>query len=332
MKKRNNLFAGSFTLFLSVALIMGSCKKDHDEVVQPLNDNSLPSAAIANIQLRDKEGKSIRFAIDVVVFRDSKNIENRLGENDFHIDSILSGTIYAFQRQVFNLTSSGSEADYSALMLMDQSGSISGSDSHDYRLEAANTFCSSLGAGNKAMLWSFAGTTYQQYGNGFTDDTTILKPQVDALKNKESGSTPLYKSQVAAIDYCAANAPSSNKALLTFTDGQDNGGGYTPDEVAASGISKNVKLFNIGLSDAETAALCKQAVTSGGAFMYAKDARQLISMFGNLGKLLDKTAQYYHTEWVLTASRDFGTGSLTHELQILLPYGDPILVPFTIEY
>lgn len=39
--------------------------------------------------------------------------------------------------------------------------------------------------------------------------------------------------------------------------------------------------------------LCCQAVATGGTFMFAQDALQLISMFGNLGKLLDLSAKYY---------------------------------------
>ncbi|MES1222891.1 MAG: hypothetical protein ABUT20_45785 [Bacteroidota bacterium] len=35
---------------------------------------------------------------------------------------------------------------------------------------------------------------------------------------------------------------------------------------------------------------------------------------------------------LLTARIDLDIGSLTHELQILLSYGDPVIVPFAIEH
>src|SRR5690606_35924350 len=105
-----------------------------------------------------------------------------------------------------------------------------------------------------------------------------------------------------------------------------------PEDVISAANSKNVHLYNVGLGDAETELLCRQAVQTGGAFMYAKDARQLISMFGNLGKLLDRTAAVYHTEWLVNGSREFRSGTLVHSLNIQLPGGEKVTVPFTLDY
>jgi guanyl-specific ribonuclease Sa len=332
MKKYLTGIRKAFAFAAILSAIATSCKKDNNEPVTPLSDNSLPSAAIGNITLLEKNGKTIRFGLDVAVFRDSRNMENSLGQNNFLIDSLKTGGIYGFVRNSVALNNAQSPALYSALMLMDQSGSISSTDPKDYRLDAAKAFCSSLGNGNNVMLWSFAGSSHKMYGTGFTTDTATVIAQIESLRNQESGGTPLYKSQVAATDFTAINATNTGKAVLTFSDGDDTQGGYTPVQVSANATSKNVRLFNIGLGNAQTAMLCRQAVASGGAFMFAKDARQLISMFGNLGKLLDMSARYYHTEWTVTRSSNFSTGSFSHQMRIVLPYGGEITVPFTIDY
>lgn len=332
MKKHSTLFANVITFATLTSLLFISCKKNNDDAVAPLNDNSLPSAAIGNITLLNKSGNTIRFGIDVAVFRDSKNMETSLSQNNFLIDTLRSGHTYTFNRINFSTNGAQNPVSYSALMLMDQSGSISSSDSKDYRLDAAKSFCASLGNGNNVMLWSFAGSSYKQYGTGFTTDTATVIAQIESLRNQEGGGTPLYFSQEATIDFSAINATNAGKAVLTFTDGADTYGGFTADEVSAKATSKNVRLFNIGLGNAQTAMLCRQAVASGGAFMFAQDARQLISMFGNLGKLLDMSARYYHTEWTVTRSSNFASSSLSHEMRIVLPYGSEVTVPFTIDY
>src|SRR5690606_25236835 len=224
-----------------------SCRKDKDVVITPpLEDNSRPSAAIVNIIVTEKKDNTLRLKMDIAVFKDSKNMETQLKSDWFVIDTLSRSGVNTFKRTAFSLSGGQQFASYSALMLMDQSGSISGTDPNDYRLDAAKTFCANLGTGNNVVLWSFTGSTYTPYGSGFTNDTATVIAQIEALRNKEGGGTPLYKSQMPAIDYCSANATATGKAVLSFTDGGDNGGGYTAEQVAANAVTKKVRLFNIG--------------------------------------------------------------------------------------
>ncbi|MGC4234036.1 MAG: VWA domain-containing protein [Niabella sp.] len=333
MKISAAFFKAVMAMVLGLSALSSCDKDDEIAIVPPLDDNSRPSAAIVNIIVTEKKDNTLRLKMDVAVFKDSRNMETQLKPDQFIIDTLRYGGIHAFKRGRFTLSGAQRLTNYSALMLMDQSGSISGTDPRDYRLDAAKTFCSNLGSGNQVVLWSFKSSIYTAYGNGFTNDTASVIAQIEALRNKEGGSTPLYKSQVAATDYCSANGTAAGKAVLAFTDGGDTEGGYTPEQVAANAVAKKVRLFNIGLGNAETVKLCRQAVATGGAFMFAKDARQLISMFGNLGKLLDGSARFYQTEWQITRQNNFTSGNLSHELRILLPYGEEELrVPFSVDY
>lgn len=320
-----------FLAFL-LSLTIISCRKAEEEVITPLDDNSLPSGAVGSISLLQKSANTIRIRLDIAVFRDSRNIETKLKGENFRIDTLNWRGIYAFKLNGVSLREAQNTTAYSALMLMDQSGSISTSDRNNYRLDAAKAFCSNLGAGNNTLLWSFSGSRHYEHGTAFTTDTSTVIAEIEALRNQQGGGTPLYISQVAATDFSATNATRPGKAVLTFSDGDDTRGGYTATQVAENAIAKNVRLFNIGLGGAETEMLCRQALATGGSFMYAKDARQLISMFGNLGKLLDRSARFYQTEWTITRNTDFtSSGSFTHELKITLPYGE-VVVPFTVDF
>jgi len=330
----------SFIGIFILTFFLFSCSKDNNEepppIVAPLNDNSLPSAAILNIKVIEKSNERLRFQMDLAVFRDSKNVEDNLNGSNFLMDTlVLSGSTTRFNNDRTQLIKPGNAADYAALMLLDQSGSISGTDPENYRLEAAKIFCSNLGANNNIGLWSFANSNYTELVD-FTTDTASVKQEIEKLKDQEGGATPLYKSQYAAISYTRDHSTKTNKAVLTFTDGEDTEYETTSDEVVTHAKDKNVSLYNIGLEDVNTRLLLKQAVATNGAFLYAKDAKQLISIFGNLGKLLTNTATYYQTEWTITGkdanSLFQGSGTIEHQLKITFPYGGEISVPFSFDY
>jgi von Willebrand factor type A domain len=319
------------------ATALFSCKKSDKEpgLVLPLNDNSLPSGAITGFKLVNKTTSYLEYSLDIAVFRDSRNMENQLKKENFLNDTLQSGSLkYFFSLISVDKLSPNLQKPYSAVMLMDQSGSILTTDPLDYRLDAANAFCRRLGANDNISLWSFQGDSSKQYGTGFTRDTGFLISKINGLNGHESGNTPLYKSQNNVVNYCFTNATNTNKAVLTFTDGADNNSaGVTSPQVVANAIAKNVNLFNIGLDAAEAAILSRQALATGGSFMFAKDARQLISMFGNLGNLLNVTATYYHTTWRVTrSSGNFTTGTLTFYVTVQLPYGGTVTVPFSVDY
>lgn len=324
---------------LSMVALMGlflfGCKKGDDTppIIEPLDDNSLPSAAILRVAVVEKTNERLKFRMDLAVFKDSENIEDNLKVEHFRIDSLaFRGFDFGFSNNLANLIKGTGARPYSALMLMDQSGSISSTDRDDYRLEASRIFTLNLGAGNDVALWSFAGSTYTSLVD-FTTDTAKVIQEIEKLRGGEGGGTPLYPSQYEAITYTKNNSTKSNKAVLTFTDGQGSG---SSDNVVSHALNNGVTLYNIGLGDVNTAHLQQQAIATNGAFMYAKDARQLISIFGNLGKLLANTATYYQTEWTISSAdaKDFfqGNGEIAHEITISFPFGGEIKVPFRVVY
>lgn len=321
-----------------ISICLYSCKKDDNPppITEPLDDNSLPSAAILRIHVVEKTNDLLKFQVDLAVFRDSENIEENLESSNFRMDSLkIYSTGFGFQNDITRLVSGGSNTNYSALMLMDQSGSISTTDPDDHRLEAARIFAKNMGAGNEAALWSFAGSSYNPLVD-FTTDTTKVIGEIENLRGQQGGSTPLYKAQYDAVTHANEASTKLSKALLTFTDGENTEYGKTSNDVVAHAKNSNVALYNIGLGDANTTLLLQQSIATEGGFMYAKDARQLISIFGNLGKLLSNTATFYQTQWTISsadASNPFqGSGEFVHEMTITFPFGGEIKVPFRVSF
>ena len=332
MKNYRNLSSLALLIYLLALL---SCKKNDVDFSPPLNDNSLPSASVSGISIISKEENQVSFSMQVAVFKDSRNMEYHFNSSHFFIDTItLSGGPYAFANTGISLTSAGQAGNYSALMLLDQSGSILTTDPNDHRISAAKTFATNLGNSNETWLWSFSGSDYARHGDAFTRDTSVLIPQIENLSNKEAGGTPLYFSQYNAIQATSDKGANANKALLTFTDGEDTRGGYTSKQVSDFAVSKNVRLFNIGLGTSIPSSLLQQSIDGKGAFMYAKDAKQLISMFGNLGKLLDQSARFYNINWKVTTTGagKFTTGTFFTNLRIKTPYNYTIVIPLQIRY
>ena len=304
-------------------------------IVKPLDDNSLPAGAIQRVTVDSKSDDKITFSVDLIVFRDSKNVETQLNASHFMSDTQeVKSKQYFVTKTSANLTGSVTSQTFDALMLFDQSGSISSTDRENFRIDAGKAFCKNLGSGNKASIWSFQGSGATQYGSGFGTDTAFFVTTLNDLKGKTGGGTPLYKSQHEVIDYIATASTSPNKNLLTFTDGDDTQGGFTSEEICTFAKSKSVKLYNIGLREADAPALSQQALCAGGAFMFAKDARQLISMFGNLGKVLGGLGQYYHTQWEIKPKTGTfpSSGELQLNMKITLPYEGTLQVPYVLSY
>ena len=186
--------------------------------------------------------------------------------------------------------------------MLDQSGSITTTDPGNLRLQAAKIFLGKLGTGDQVACGAFASAGSLPYDithyQDFTTDGRSLFPTIDALASKEGGGTPLYKATVAALRDVAEKGPTANKAALIFTDGEDTGGGWTIDQVIAEAKRLGVPLHMVGLGkDTKIDVLARMAYATGGSYMQAIDAGQLIALYGNLGALLRGSTGGYRTRW-----------------------------------
>src|SRR5690554_4001498 len=131
--KKNNRWYWVIVLLLATAILLYFKMCDTPE---PLDDQSKPSAAILKLFTDEVEENRVVFTLDFIVFRDSENVETQLKKKHFTIDSMKYGrSWFHFNPIHVSKRKLGEPGHFSALMLMDQSGSINSSDRQHFRLD-----------------------------------------------------------------------------------------------------------------------------------------------------------------------------------------------------
>lgn len=215
---------------------------------------------------------------------------------------------------------------YAAGLMLDQSQSISGSDPTGARLFSAKAFLDSLGGGDHALLSVFANdgtntdaliptqplTIYPPFRDSTTaDDAPSYYDTLDSLVDLVGGGTPLYESLDLLREEVVTDAtvPAGiAKAVVIFTDGEDTdcGGANTcrtrRDASIADAQADNLRVFTIGLSTGvDFEALAALANDTGGAFLFAESAEQLIPLYGTVGDLLSLSLPTYRLTFNVSA-------------------------------
>lgn len=210
--------------------------------------------------------------------------------------------------------------DYAAALLLDQSGSIKQSDPTGARLFSTKAFLGSMGGNDAALLAAFAGgpgavlptapmTVYGPFRSKAA--ASVYFPTLDKLPALIGGNTPLYDSldslrrQMVGDSTLAAG---QSKAVVLFSDGADTtcAGAEACRSRRARSIAEarqdQVRIFTIGLSSGvDVAAMAELAHQSGGAFLYADTADQLLPLYGSVGRLLSLSLPTYRLRWTVRA-------------------------------
>jgi len=312
-----------FVLFLLIftTIFQAGCRKKTIDIAAPaVIIDGTPSVASMSGQSISFSADQLQFSVDLYVVNKNGQHVAGLTRSNFSISKTSTLTYTLNDVKSVGQTA---KAGYSAMMLLDQSGSISSSDPNNLRIEASKIFIKSLGAKDNAALSSFSGSSIF-YHRGFSRDTLMPFKTLDSLRGRVGGGTPLYESAILATNYTALKAPNENKALLAFTDGEDTG--YSSiAAVIANSLKNNIPIYSIGLSNSvDEVVLSQMANETGGAFFWAKDAKQLVTSFGTLGNLLHGSARLYRTSW--TVRRSSGTWRVgdvvTGTIVITLPTGE----------
>lgn len=304
-----------------------------------LTPESLPSAMNRAARLTSRSGARLDFEVEVVVIAANGSPLDGLGSDAFSVQSITlqEGSTLSFSRLDVSSQAGTDTGPYSAILLMDQSGSILSTDPTDSRIQAGKIFFSALSPPDNALLAAFASAgslPYElSYWGSFTSSGSSFYTYLDDLSRLEGGGTPLYASTASMIDLVSTQGSNSNRAVVVFTDGKDTDGGWTREQVTSLARSKSVKLFTVGLSEqVDVKVLSQMAAETGGSMVWAKDARQLVSLYGTLGNMLRGRARFYRSRWTSTLSSgtwDLG-GWFYTSIQIQTPTAT-LLAPFYIE-
>jgi von Willebrand factor type A domain len=310
------------------------------------------SGAIIRIGNTVRSGQTQTFTLDVHLVDASGNYVSNLSRNNFAIkDTNTNPSGMSFSLiDVKGGNRTQLKGDYSAMLLLDQSGSINGcndpryggtcgaaTDPDNLRIEASKIFADAIGSGDNIALSSFSGDK-MNYPNSsrvhynFTRRIELLKNTLDSLADKPYGGTPLYSATFNMINFTAQNGPTANKVIILLTDGQSIEDGRTRQEVETLSKQRSVPVYTVGLSrNVSFSELSDMAINTGGSFMWARDAKQLISYFGTLGNLLRGNADYYTLTFQATAN-SFPSSARTLFLEVTLPNGKKFLMPYSIRF
>jgi hypothetical protein len=204
-------------------------------------------------------------------------------------------------------------------LLIDQSGSIADTDPTGARLFASKVFVEALSGDDQVLLAAFAGGPSSRLPGvplsvfgGFrpAGQTGDYIAALDSLARQVGGSTPLYDSVDLLRQqwFAVAPAPGLGKAIVVFTDGDDThcGGqlacGERRSQSIQGALQDDVRIFTVGLTkDVDIAALGELANETGGAMLYADNVKQLLPLYGSVGRLMSLSLPTYRLSWTVHA-------------------------------
>ena len=306
-----------------------------------------PSGGLLKARVRSSTARSATFTLDVfAVGSDSELLD--LYDTDFVIDDgVLGSTGTYLDYSLTDVTRyrQNSAGPYSAVFLLDQSGSITSTDPNDARIDAAKVFVRNLDTGDEVGLMAFATggqipysptTRWSHSGQRFSSSRTAFFSTLDSLADEEGGNTPLYDAAKNAVRYVDTYANNENQVVIVFTDGQDNSSNADLSDAIDYANERDVSLHTVALSrGVDFGVLSRMAGETGGSLTYATDARRLISYYGALGPYLSGAGRFYRTTWSVQAqggSFNFNRGAGMYDfINVEIP-GTTISLPFRLDF
>lgn len=316
-------------VLLSCTLLLG-CLEEKD--IAP-DFKGTPGGGLLGIEVQAVNGNEMDLCVDLFAVNHFGSFIADIGTECF--DSIAGSGVELVIDRIEN-KQQDEEGPYSALMLFDQSGSITNTDPENARIDAGKGFIDVLGDGEEASVAVF--TTDDFYYNPpfevllpFSDNKSRLKDTIENMRFQEGGGTPLYASITGLLDYVRDNAKNDNLAIIVFTDGEDTEGGSIPLLIQEA-QDRDIEVYTVGLgNDVNQTELTIVALGTGGAVMFAEEVDQLVALYRSLADLLRGRGEYYTTCW--TAVKPFGVWasgeSFSFTIELKLPTGEVIRYPVT---
>lgn len=200
---------------------------------------------------------------------------------------------------------------YSVVLALDQSGSIATTDPKNIRLDAGKKFMMQNSSPDEMALGFFQGSQFRyvipRNENKFFSSNPNADGFVGALadfKNTIDGSTPLYDAISSSVNLVTDRGSNANKAVVIFSDGKDTSSRLDLEDAIQHASSRRVPVYTFALDgpDQDISVLQNIANRTDGAFLYASNTGQLISMFGSLGNMLRGRASSYRTHWSIVVN------------------------------
>lgn len=176
----------------------------------------------------------------------------------------------------------------SAIIDIDQSGSMKTTDPERKRVDAAKAFVNRTKEQDRVAVMTFSGA-----GEGlrastllqnFTSDKALLGTAIDKVGQRLE--TPIWDSTLDTLDVHAddpGGIAGASRVVVLFTDGQRNGGTANFSDALAAAQETDVKFFTIGLGagpkEIDLTELQALAAATGGTFANVDSADELDTLF-----------------------------------------------------
>jgi len=214
---------------------------------------------------------AVRVVVDSETFRSTGDFVLDLVPSDRHGTTYiednwqLSSTLSTPTSGSLATISSGVQPPYTqpvaSAILIDDSGSMSGSDPDRQRAAAARRFWGDIlgaRAGNTVALLDFGrgdevpttGFEHTSLLAGFSTDGTALEEGLPQIRAVAGGGTPLYRSATEVIAWIDSTTPATfHRTLVVVTDGKP-GDLPSKDSLFATAATAQVRIFVVGLGPA----------------------------------------------------------------------------------
>jgi len=163
----------------------------------------------------------------------------------------------------------------------DDSGSMSDNDPDELRIEGVKVALDELRDGSIAAAGSFDSSERTFFGPTVVDDASRqrLKDEVGGFASGNTDFDLGFDQLIRQLDAMPASV--DRKAVVFLSDGRDNDGEYSSDDLIAE---RGVPIYTIAFGDADDAALREIAEGSGrtGKAYDAEDAQGLQAAFADI--------------------------------------------------
>lgn len=345
-----------FAVVLSVALLDG-CRSYDPAGPDVAGGTSMNpgSAGILRVRAIAATGSTGDFELDLFVTDTAGHLISNIPDSLFTMLS-LGDTSFSLLGCSTGITDS--IGPFSAELLIDQSLSMGENDPFDLRLKGAWVFLHGVdalrGGIDEVQLSSFCGyypsdpsiLGLRSYGP-FSTSGASFDAGLQSLAGNLGYATPLYDAMAKETDSLVALSHNTNKALIVFTDGDDNASTYSLNAAIQHALDNNIKVFAIALKTgliidsllhsqmpqdgSGSKALFSIAMSTGGAVMHTNDAKQAVAYYGGLGQVIHGHAPYFKTRWhvALPSSNVIAGTELRGQLHIK---GSSVEAPFIVQF
>jgi len=214
----------------------------------------------------------------------------------------------------------------SVALLLDMSGSITGSEALPALKEASSAFVDKAleAQGVVVGVWWFDGGADIVQLVDFTNDAETLKAAIEGLTEEitRDASTNLngaIRDGVALVEERMADGAGSgiaqSGALVVFTDGTDQARRVSSSDALSAVEGTNISVYSIGLRGEIDEGFLNSVGSSGSAFADDRDA--LLEEFSGVGGLIGQMANSYYVLAYCSPRRD----GVEHELTIRVTHG-----------